>query len=354
MPPARSGVADYAQALLDALRQSGEVTLGRAADVNLYHIGNNQLHKDVYRRAIEEPGVVVLHDAVLHHFYLGALSLRQYVAEFVYNYGEWMRARATELWAGRARSAADVEYFSYPMLRRIAERSRVIIVHNPAAADMVRRHYPAARVIEIPHLFAGPPTSDPDGVERARTRLGATHRDCIFTVCGHLRESKRLHSVVRAFQKANAQNGILLLAGATVSSDLERALKAYSADPRIVRAGYLEEREFWNIARATDVCINLRYPSAGETSGIAVRFMGIGKPVLMSEGAEVSRIPQTACVRVETGVREQAMLAEYMRWLGEFARDRDEIGIRAAAHVTAHHGVRMVAGQFWEVLRSAA
>src|SRR5207253_9475044 len=39
-------------------------------DIALYHLGNNALHAAIYRRALDEPGVVVLHDAVLQHFLL--------------------------------------------------------------------------------------------------------------------------------------------------------------------------------------------------------------------------------------------------------------------------------------------
>ena len=88
LPPARTGVADYAGALLAELRRHGRVEVAPArSDAALYHLGNNGLHAEVYRRAMERPGVVVLHDAVLNHFYLGQLNEAQYVDEFVYNYG---------------------------------------------------------------------------------------------------------------------------------------------------------------------------------------------------------------------------------------------------------------------------
>ena len=58
-----------------------------------------------------------------------------------------------------------------------------------------------------------------------------------------------------------------------------------------MRLPYLAESEFWLAARAVDACINLRYPAAGESSGIAVRMMGIGKPVLLTEGLESAAFP---------------------------------------------------------------
>ena len=89
------------------------------ADVALYHIGNNHLHCAIYDRALAHPGIVVLHDAVLQHFFLGRLTEQQYVDEFIFNYGEWTRSLAEDLWKHRARSAADPRYFEWPMLKRI-------------------------------------------------------------------------------------------------------------------------------------------------------------------------------------------------------------------------------------------
>ena len=146
LPPARTGVADYAAALLAELRRHGRVEVApERCDVALYHLGNNGLHAEIYRRAIASPGVVVLHDAVLHHFFLGQLSEAAYIDEFVYNYGEWNRGLGRELWRARAGSASDDRYFRYPMLKRVAERSRAVVVHNPAAAAAVTEHAPAAR-----------------------------------------------------------------------------------------------------------------------------------------------------------------------------------------------------------------
>src|SRR5438477_11723580 len=143
LPPAATGVADYSAALLALLRSFGTVEITpETCDVALYHVGNNALHRDIYQRALTHPGVVVLHDAVLQHLLLGILSSHEYIEEFVYNYGESARELGCQLWEQRARSGADARYFAYPMLKRIANASRAIIVHNPAAAKLVREHAP--------------------------------------------------------------------------------------------------------------------------------------------------------------------------------------------------------------------
>ena len=157
LPPAPTGVADYSAALLPLLRGFGTVDVSpEKCDVALYHVGNNALHREIYQRALIQPGIAVLHDAVLQHFLLGTLSADQYLEEFVYNYGESSRAQGRQLWEQRARSGADARYFAHPMLKRIATASRAIIVHNPAAAALVHKHAPQTPVVEIPHLFQPP------------------------------------------------------------------------------------------------------------------------------------------------------------------------------------------------------
>ncbi len=355
LPPARTGVADYSAALLAAMRKHGTVEVGAAdSDVALYHVGNNLQHREIYQRAIEHPGVVVLHDAVLNHFFLGTLDRRAYIDEFVYNYGEWDRGLAEDLWNNRARSAADPRYFHYPMLKRLVTASRAIIVHNPAAARAVYRHHPAARVFEIPHLYVPPELPDPVDQIRFRAHLGLAPRTLLAGVFGHLRESKRLCAILRAMQRVwkTGADVKLLVQGAFASSDLERAIAPLlQGNPRILRAGHLAEPEFWRWASATDVCLNLRFPAAAETSGIAIRMMGIGKTVIFSRGEELARFPENARLSVEPGPGEDALLADYLLWLAGDRQALREIGCRASAHIGREHAVEKVAAEYWAALR---
>jgi glycosyltransferase involved in cell wall biosynthesis len=353
LPPAHTGVADYAAALLGALRERGTVELNPArADVRLYHLGNNQLHREIYRRALAHPGVVVLHDAVLQHFFLGSLGEPEYVEEFVYNYGEWNRQFARELWRGRAASGFNQRYYAYPMLRRIAQVSKAIVVHNPAAARMVREHAPGARIVEIPHLFAPPAPLAAAETRWFREELGLSSRSFLFGVFGYLRESKRIMNVLRAFDAIHRAlpHTALLVAGEFASVDLARAAEPLVERPGILRLSHLPEREFWLAASACDVCINLRYPAAGETSGISVRMMGIGKAVMVTESEETSRCPEAASFRIPHGVAERASLTEHGILAASLPRTCREIGRRGGEHVRRFHSLDRVADQYWETL----
>lgn len=322
-------------------------------DVALYHVGNNTLHRDIYQRALTHPGVVVLHDAVLQHLLLGMLDSNEYVEEFIYNYGEPSRDLGRQLWEQRARSGADARYFARPMLRRIASAARAVIVHNPAAATLVREHAPQANVFEIPHLFRPPAVPSAEETVRFRESLGVTPETLLIGTFGHQRETKRLTVLLRAFQSAlRAHTDVrLLVSGEFISSAFENAIAPLLQHPRIIRTAYLPELELWRYAAAADLCVNLRYPSAAETSGIAVRMMGIGKPVIFTASEALARIPENACLRLDVGPEEEQMLAGYIAWLAGNREAGLGIGRRAAAHVAQCHAPEKVAREYWNVLR---
>ena len=350
-PGSPTGVADYAEVLCRELGQ-------KPLPVPVYHLGNNRLHAEIYARAVAKSGVasgvVVLHDAVLHHFLLGTLARDEYIAEFVYNYGEWTRHLAEELWRDRAASGVDPRYFRYPMLRRAVENALAVIVHNPGAAALAREHG-ARDVRVIPHFYA-PESVDDGAVAAFRTRLGIGPRATLFGIFGYLRETKRVMPTIAAFRRLNRvrPDTALLIAGEPASADLARLLESEQVHPAIHRLQHLSESEFGLAAAAVDCCVNLRYPAAGESSGIATRLMGLGKPVIVTEGLETSDYPEETCLRVPAGAEETAILFTQMAFVAEFRQVAEKIGKAAARYVLERQSLGNAVRQYREVLDSVA
>jgi glycosyltransferase involved in cell wall biosynthesis len=355
-PGSHSGIADYAETLRIALQRLGRFESGaQQADIHLYHLGNNRLHTDIYAQALATPGLIVLHDAVLHHFLLGSLTREQYVAEWVYNYGEWRRDLGEELWRERARASSDPRYFQFPMLRRILERSLRIIVHNPGAAAILREQ--GTKNVEIiPHFCESGEAPNAAVAAQFRQSLGIGQGATLFGMFGYLREPKRVVPCIEAFQRLHEirPDTALLLAGEVVSRDLERLLQNEPKHPAIYRLGHLSERDFRIAGTAVDCCLNLRYPGVGETSGIAVRLMGLAKPVIVTDNAENSDFPPASVLRVSPGVAEAAELFEHMVLVTEFPGIAREIGSVARLHIQERHGLESVARRYWEILCVAA
>jgi glycosyltransferase involved in cell wall biosynthesis len=244
------------------------------------------------------------------------------------------------------------------MLRRVVERSPVVIVHNPGAAAMACGQG-AKHVVVIPHFCeAGEPSDTPSLVvdaARLREKIGVGQGTRLFGIFGYLREPKRVLPCIKAFRRLHAirPETALLVAGEVVSRDLERVLRNEVPHPAIRRLGRLNERDFRITAAAVDCCLNLRYPGAGETSGIAVKLMGLGKPVIVTDNAENADFPPAAVLRVSPGVAEAEELFEHMLLVTEFPVVAREIGSEARLHIRRHHALDQVARQYWETLCAA-
>lgn len=342
-PPlgSRSGVADYAAALDPHLH---------GTDQPLYHVGNNGLHREIYATALAKPGIVILHDAVLHHFLLGTLTREQYVNEFVFNYGEWKRDLAQELWDHRAASGTDPRYFNFPLLRRIAEAATAVVVHNWGAERLARVHG-AQTVHVIPHFHQPASVDVVDGLE-FRRKLGVEPDTALFGIFGYLRETKRVLPSIRAFSRLHAlrPKTALLVAGEPVSDDLRRLIESEADRPGIIRLGHLTERDLHAAGTAIDCCINLRWPAAGETSGIAIRMMGLGKPVILTESPEIENFPDGTRLTVASGIDEAEELFHQMALIADFPALARDIGSAARRHIRTHHEITSVAQKLRSLL----
>jgi glycosyltransferase involved in cell wall biosynthesis len=169
-----------------------------------------------------------------------------------------------------------------------------------------------------------------------------------------LRETKRLLPTIRAFLRLHAvrPDTALLIAGEAVSGDLNRLLATEAPHPAIHRLGHLTDTKFRIAAAAVDCCVNLRYPAAGETSGIAIRLMGIGKPVIATESRETAEIPDGAALRVPSGVDEEPKLFDEMALLTGRPDIRRRIGSAGAEYIRRHHSLENAAQEYLQVIDS--
>ncbi|MBZ5582712.1 MAG: hypothetical protein LAQ30_11020, partial [Acidobacteriia bacterium] len=108
--------------------------------------------------------------------------------------------------------------------------------------------------------------------------------------------------------------------------------------------------EFLLASAAVDACINLRDPTAGETSGITIRLMGMGKPVLVTDSPENARYPADACLRVARGAAERDSLFQHLRLLTYLSEAAAAIGRRGAGHIRGTHRLDQAGKQYWDLL----
>jgi glycosyltransferase involved in cell wall biosynthesis len=316
MPPARTGVAHYASMLVPALQKHVEVKVvtehGERRTENgerIYQLGNNPHHEWIYKEAMQTPGVIVLHDIVLHHLIvemtLARGDIEGYVAALEANHGEagaaWARGRAAGL-------HSEMGNFLLPASIDVANRSKAVIVHNRYSADRLRSLGVQTPIHVVPHPFE--PHEDARAKrDEVRARHGFTDKHRVIGMFGFLTSAKRSEVVLEAFEKARHQMPDLrLLVVGEPAPNIDRI--AFGADG-ITFSGYVSDEEFAAHFAAVDRLVNLRYPTAGETSGTLIRAFEAGRPVAVSDYAQFAELPGDCVVKVPFGEGEVASLADF-------------------------------------------
>jgi len=329
LPPSRTGVAHYASMFIPELEKHVELTaVGDPSSLvphpsslpsdpsslvprpsSLYFLGNNPHHAWIYEEAMCTPGVIVLHDLVLHHLIVEMTLARGdvdgYVAALEANHGEagaaWARGRAAGL-------HSEMGNFLMPASVDVANRSRAVIVHNRYAAERLQSFGVTAPIHVVPHPFE-PQSSAREKRDVVRAQHGFAPHDRVIGLFGFLTSAKRAEVVLAAFADARGRdkNLRLLIVGEPAPNVDVDALRGDG----ITFTGYVPDEEFAAYFAAVDRLVNLRYPSAGETSGTLIRAFEAGKPVAVSDYAQFAEFPDDCVVKIPFGDREIETLADF-------------------------------------------
>ncbi|MDQ4044743.1 MAG: glycosyltransferase family 4 protein, partial [Chloroflexota bacterium] len=281
--------------------------------------------------------ILVLHDVVLHHGRLPQLIRRRggrdYLDLMSRLYGdEGRRAARTMLSAGR-----DIDASTFPLFEDMVTRSAGTIVHSEFARRQVLSRLPDAPVRTVP-MGVPLPNLVPSGL--ARERLGIPASAFVVASITHVNPNKRLHVVFRALRriKDRLPEVLLIVAGSVSPSiDLHRLARVYGVERHVRLLGYVSDVEARLLARASDVCVNLRYPSAGETSASLLRLLGAGRPVIVTDDESTAEYPRSAVLPVPVDRFEDEMVAEFLLLLANDGELRDEVGTAARAFIEERH-----------------
>jgi glycosyltransferase involved in cell wall biosynthesis len=354
LPPARTGIAHYASMLLPALRQHIDVTaIGEPSPITghreprtrIYQLGNNPHHEWIYREAIRTPGVIVLHDLVLHHLIvemtLAIGDIEGYARALRTSHGA-----AGEAWArGRAAGLhSEMGNFLLPASVEVAQRSLGVIVHNEWAAGRLRSFGVTTPIFVVPHPFEPQPAARGQREEvRRHHRYG--NDALVIGLFGFLTSAKRADVILAAFARARERDARLqLLVVGDPAPNID--VKAFQSDG-ITFTGYIEDAAFAAHFAAVDRLVNLRYPSAGETSGTLIRAFEAGKPVAVSDYAQFAELPDDCVVKIPFGDDEVETLA------GFFVRDLPDPSAAQKRWLEENASVERTAEGYLEALSSA-
>lgn len=348
LPPARSGISDYTAELIPSLARHVDlvvytnpgvdpalfsglpVTLRTYADyplyrtelvdLHVYHMGNNaQFHEEIYEQLLRVPGVVILHDLTLYFFY-NSLSHKYpdrypLADEVAYSEGN-EAARMLDHYRREWSDIAKWDTTKLPMMRRIAEASLLVVTHTPHTRDVLQPKYPAGRYTVLP--LATALSERPVQVQAAPApvvTLGAF---------GGIHPVKRLHVILDAFNRVASRHAGLTfrIVGRVDDPGYLDTLHAFISEHQLTDRVEIRTdvpiSDFVQNIETTDVVINLRWPTSGEMSATAMRALGAGKPVIVSDIPQFRHLDSRFVWRVPVDAGEvDALEALFLRAVQE-------------------------------------
>jgi glycosyltransferase involved in cell wall biosynthesis/SAM-dependent methyltransferase len=354
LPPARSGIADYSEALVEALKPLVQLEILSAAcpafdpsrfDIAIYQVGNNVHHDFVYETALRHPGIVVMHESNLHHL-ITDLTIRRndwdaYIDECEYEGGPAarefaMRVRALEI---------GPDYEGVRMTRRLLESARGVIVHSRYMRDEMRAAGYAGPIAVIPHGAWIPP------VDRMafRHRLGLDETIPLIGIFGFLKPYKRIAESLRAFRRLVrvAPTAKMILVGEPHPElPVESMIRSMGLEAHARVIGFAPIEDFVGYLAASDIVLNLRFPTVGESSGTLLRSLGLGKAVMVSEIGSFQEFPDDVCIKVPVGPGEEDIIFENLNLLVSRPEIAQTLGAKAREYVATECNWTAVAKKY--------
>jgi len=372
LPPSRSGIADYSAELLPHLAKLVDLTVftpdpattnlpgltvrpvsdfvvnHNEFDLPLYQMGNSDQHDWVYAMLLRYPGVVVLHDYFLHHF----------IRHRTVGRGEWV-AYGRELAYARGKDgrklARAIHYegqvpplFEEPLNQRLIDASLGLIIHSHYAAERARHYRPDLPLAVVPALI------EPRPGRSLRDRLDLPDDAVLFGSFGQITTEKRIDAALRAFRdvlERYPDARYLLVGDPQPDVDLGGLVTQLGVGQAVARVGYVENLdEFADWISTVDVVVNLRQPTVGETSAVALRAMAAARPLIAYDHGWYSEIPDAAAIKVPPDNDEA--LRQAMEALATSPERRQRMGQAGYQYVAEHCAPPNVAAAYVEFIRT--
>ena len=271
------------------------------------------------------------------HGYLDAMEREHGVVGRLLGHGV-LDKRIPPLWESRPEE--------FPLAGFVLEHATGLIVHSQTVRDLALEAGFEGPIWVVPHPAWPVPDVEPN----------ASLRACHRVLRGRELEQADPRAAARLRGGARAASGGDAPARGPTSPgfDLDRRLQRLGlADEGLVRMGWVDERRLWALMAGVDVCVNLRHPTMGETSGSVIRSMSLGKPLVVSDVGWFSELPDEFAVKVPVDASEVETLEAALELL--LTRDdvRTTMGAAAAEIARREHDLERVADLYAAALEQA-
>ena len=322
LPPAQTEIANCAMRVLEVLQNRAEIVAWtnqltwsseiekyarvcryqlnqmpwkqiNQGDLNIYHIGNNaDFHADIWQISRQSPGLVILHDFKLQHFFTGIYNKTWYDKEVYIEhmqkyYGLKGRQAAASFWLGNI----SIEYMDehYPLVNLALENSVGAIAHNLNIYKILEREK---------RWFVGyvplPYKSQSKSTNKINFDRSLPYRLILF---GYLNSNRCLDIVLEALSTFSDKNAFRLdiygrILNKKYFTSIKEKIKTLGLSDRVKIHGFVEESILDKALANAHLAINLRYPTMEEASASQLRIWSQALPSLVTKIGWYATLPQ--------------------------------------------------------------
>lgn len=279
-----------------------------AADLHLYHVGDDPAYGYVYRALLRQPGLVVLEDWGLHRLVHAETAGRGDEA----GYRREARRSHGELGAFVARQVTRGLGGALPasllvMNDRVLDAGLAFVATSEAVRSQLAARLPHRPVVHLPLAFQAPPAPARDG---GRSDLGVSHERVLVVALPPPGAENPPAGVVRALDEVR------------------------EAEPEVtIRWARESDPDLASRVAAADVVVALEHPPRAGLGAAVPLAVAAGRCVLVSAGSGAAReIPDGVVAHVSPGPTEIVETVALVRRLLSDASLRSRMGRLALAH----------------------
>lgn len=390
--PIRSGISDYSEDLLpylanmftvelyvpngfevenERIRQGFNIKFYSEFEQNhsakryaaiLYHMGNNyEAHRGIYEFILRYPGIVILHDYSLHHFFAAKTlvqgDINDYRDEMFYCHGEKGLAAAEEFIGGRSAPLWESDSLNYPLNLKILDRSAGVIVHSEFAKNLLQKQasYVPIAVVPIPAPYITSIENVELEKEKAREELKIDSEEFVISSIGYANPTKRIDKIIEALGYLKKQKKVdrfkfYIVGEIAESYPILNFIKKYNLNDEVICTGYVKLEDFDKYIAASDMCINLRYPTQGESSASLLKIIGRGKLVVTTDIGSFSEFPNDIVYKTPFNFNEVECIAIHIL---EASQSNSEIKTKEILKYTEiNHSMNVCAKGYFNFINS--
>lgn len=374
--PQKSGISDYSEVLVYALKKKFDITLYvdnykldnqklikdfpikyygkdkidfKEYDYLVYNIGNNpEFHDYIYETCLEHPGLVILHDLVLYYLFVGYYQKRNQLYSKTYieeGLDKFLTLKAAVKKDGNNLLAQKNMASILPMNKELLQSGNKIMVHSQYARDKVLQYTENVRKINMIQQVA----EDFALIQKEELfqRYAIPEDALIISSFGGIAQTKLNHVACKAVKSLAGtvnQKICYLMVGEGNYVD------EYVDNKVIFKTGFVNMDEFNSFIEYSDIILNLRYPSMGETSASLLRILQLGKFCIINEGGWFSEIPKDCVEMLPVNNIESELKNALEKYIQNFSL-REKIGMNAKRYIEKEYSEEEIVKEISEFIK---